>query len=124
MNSDPNFPEYISQRREEHRNKKRLLPCSVAGVEYKFILEASRVLEMLDYEVKRRLASFDYPDYVCATIPKKTSKYGYMVDGKKYLSSQEIADEEGLSKKRIRQKMNDPKMPGYHKLKRGSLIRG
>lgn len=56
--------------------------------------------------------SFNYLDYVCAEIPK----YGYTVDRKKCRTLQEIADVEGLTRERIRQKMNNPSYAEYKRI--------
>ena len=69
--------------------------------------------------ISYRLKSPNYSDYVSADIPKeppKPVKYNFMVNGKKYRTMQEIGDEEGVTRERIRQKMNDPKYRGYRRL--------
>ena len=74
----PNFPEYISKHRlKEDRNERRDVldtPCIVAGVEYKSAGSASRALGITRYEMKCRLASPDYPDYISPGIPKKSGR--------------------------------------------------
>lgn len=110
-----NFPEYVS----EYHTKidvVRRIQCSVAGVKYRSIGLAARELKISYGEMKNRLASFNYPDYVCAEVPKKTPKYSYTVDGRKYRTLQEIADMEGLTRERIRQKMNNPSYAGYKRI--------
>lgn len=103
-----NFPEYVSK---YHRKETRraFVPCSIAGVEYRAIGHATRSLKITYEEMLRRLASFDYPDYVCARYPKIPFKYE--VRGKKYRTMREIAEDEGVSRERIRQKIRSP----FHK---------
>ena len=106
----PDFPEYVS----EHKPKvirKRIISCSVDGTEYDSIKHAARKLGISITLLKKRLASVEYPDYVCADIPKKLPKY--TVAGKPYKTLQEIANVEGLTRERIRQKMNSPTHPDY-----------
>ena len=43
------------------------------------------------------------------------TRYSYKVKGKKYSSLQEIGNAEGLSKERIRQRMNDPSYDEYQR---------
>ena len=51
---------------------------------------------------------------MCVDIPKKTPEPPkYTVRGKPYTSVQEIADVEGVTRERIRQKMHDPSFPDY-----------
>ena len=117
-----NYPRYVSEHHPKKYRRQKFIPCSVTGVEYKSIILAVKKLGVPLYEMKRRLSSFDYPDYVCATIPKKAPeppKYSYTVNGKKYRSLQEIADAEGVTREYIRQKMNNPKKPEYQRFKRG-----
>ena len=109
-----NFANYISKYHPKE-GRKTFLPCNVAGIEYKSIGSAARELGISPGQMKRRLTSFDYPDYVCSKHPKK-SPFKYEVRGKRYRTLQEIGDMEGLTKERIRQKMNNPKKPEYRKL--------
>lgn len=117
--SSSNFPGYVSKHHKKIKHVKRTapLPCTIKGVEYPSIAEAARKLRISPDVVSNRLKSYDYPDYVCASIPKKlkTPKYSYMANGKKYKTLQEIADAEGVTKERIRQKMNNPKKPEYQR---------
>ena len=54
--------------------------------------------------------------------PLQPFKYSYTVHGKKYSTLQEIANAEGLTKERIRQKMDDPFYEEYQRfLPDGSL---
>ena len=107
----PSYPEYNSGYHPKKNHKSRLFPCSVAGVEYRSIGLAARKLGISYTLLKERLASPDFPDYVCAAIPKKTPKY--TVRGKPYRTMQEIADLEGVTAQRIGQKMNSPLYPDY-----------
>ena len=117
-----NYPEYISKYHSKIQRKRRFrFRCTIKGVEYASVSEATKKLKMNPNTLFNRLKSFDYPDYVCADIPKvskppKPIKYNYTVNGKKYRSLQEIGDMEGLTRERIRQKMNDPKKPEYQRL--------
>ena len=111
-----NFPEYTSRHHPKKYRRKKFIPCSVAGVQYSSTGVASRALGISAALLKSRLASLDYPDYVCAEIPKKPRKYSYTVNGEKYRTLQEIANVEGLTRERIRQKMNDSSYTGYRRL--------
>ena len=118
-----NFPEYTSKHHPKIKRGKKTAPksCTIKGVKYASITSAAKKLKMNPNTLSNRLKSFNYPDYVCAEIPKiskppKPIKYNYKVNGKKYRSLQEIGDMEGLTKERIRQKMNDLKYPGYQRL--------
>ena len=113
-----NFPEYTSRHHPKKHRRKKFIPCSVAGIEYGSIGLAASELGLSSALLRNRLASFDYPDYVCADLPKveKPIKYSYTVDGKKYRTLQEIADLEGVTREWIRQKMNNPKYSGYRRL--------
>ena len=117
-----NYPEYISKYHSKIQRKRRFrFRCTIKGVEYASVSEAAKKLKMNPNTLFNRLKSFDYPDYVCADIPKvskppKPIKYNYTVNGKKYRSLQEIGDMEGVTRERIRQKMNDPKKPEYQRL--------
>lgn len=117
-----NFPEYASKHHRKIKRGKKIAPkdCSIKGVEYPSITAAARKLKMNANTLSNRLKSSNYPDYVCAGIPKvsKPVKYGYTVNGRKYRTLQEIGDMEGLTRERIRQKMNSPKHPAYQKLSR------
>lgn len=111
-----NFPEYISRHHPKKYRRKKFIPCSVAGVNYVSTGLASRDLKVSVALLKSRLASLDYPDYVCTDIPKKPRKYGYTANGRKYRTLQEVANVEGLTRERIRQKMNDPSYTEYRRL--------
>ena len=109
-----NYPEYISRYHPKERRRKQFISCSVAGVEYASLADASRGVGIAVHEMRRRLASADYPDYACATIPKKPWKPPrYTVRGKPYKSLREVAEMEGVTGERIRQKMNNPAYPDY-----------
>ena len=115
-----NFPNYTSKHRPKVKRRKKAAStsCTIQGVKYVSVADAARKLGKDAGIIFKRLRSFDFPDYVSVHIPKiaKTIKYNYTVNGKKYRTLQEIADEEGLTKERIRQKMNDPKYSGYRRL--------
>ena len=116
-----NFPEYISKHHPKIQRKKASVRCSIGGVEYASIAEAARKFKISHTAVVNRLESCNYPDYVCDAIPKKSpksSKYSYMVNGRKYSTLQEIADIEEVSKERIRQKMNNPSYKEYKRFER------
>ena len=115
-----NFPGYISKHHPKVKRRKTTVPksCSIKGVEYASITAAAEKLKMNAATLSNRLKSSNYPDYVCADIPKeppKAIKYSYAVNGKKYRTLQEIGDVEGLTRERIRQKMNSPKYSGYQR---------
>lgn len=121
-----NFPGYTSKYHAKVKRRKMLskkIRCSIKGVEYVSVSAAARKLKTGPTTIFKRLRSFDFPDYVCADIPKvseppKERKYSYTVDGKKYRTLQEIADVEGLTRERIRQKMNDSSYTKYQRSER------
>ena len=110
-----NFPEYVSKHRPK-KERRTFVSCSVAGVEYRSIGDAAREAGVHYREMVRRLVSPDYPDYVCDKRPKRFPKHVFMVNGRKYFTLQEIADVEGLTRERIRQKVNDPSYVHYRRL--------
>lgn len=111
------FPEYVSKYHKKVKSTKNTIPipCTINGIEYPSITNAARVLGKRPGTIHNRLISFNYPDYVCTEFPKKKPKYSYKVNGKRYSTLQEIADEEGVTKERIRQKMSDPKKTEYQR---------
>lgn len=123
----PNFPEYISKYhpKKVHRsrnNSKRYVPCSIAGVQYKSIKLASRDVGLPQHEIKRRLTSFDYPDYVCDKHPKKESsrkrtsnspRYPCTIDGIDYESESAAAEALGISTSGVRLRLRSPNFPEY-----------
>ena len=113
-----NFPNYTSKHHKKLKRKISSTPCVIRGVEYASIIDAAKKFRVTAPTISYRLRSCNYPDYICADIPKvvKPIKYRYTVDGKKYRNLQEIADIEGLTKERIRQKINSPKHPSYQRL--------
>ena len=117
-----NFPGYTSKYHTKVKRRKMLfkrIRCSIKGVEYISVSAAARNLKKRPATIFKRLRSFNFPDYVCANIPKKplkTPKYRYTVNGKKHRTLQEIADMEGVTKEWVRQKMNNPKHSGYQRL--------
>ena len=115
-----NFPEYVSKYHAKIQRKRGLqIRCSIMGVEYDSISEASAKLGMRFGVIARRLQSFDYPDYVCADKPKESKPVTaprYAVNGGKYSTLREIAETEGLTQERIRQKMNSSLYPEYQRL--------
>ena len=68
-----NYPEYASRYHAKQNRRKRFIPCSVDGVEYRSIGYAAMKLDMYPWQIKNRLASLD-SGYVCADIPKKLPK--------------------------------------------------
>ena len=116
-----NFPEYISKFHSKIQRRKVRIRCRVEGVEYASVAEVARKFKIPHTTIFNRLRSFNYPEYVCATIPKKPPeppKYSYMANGKKYSTLQEIADAEGVSRECIRQKMNNPSYREYKRFER------
>lgn len=115
-----NFPNYTSKHHPKVKRRKKTVStsCTIQGTKYASVADAARKLKKGAGVIFKRLRSFDFPDYVSASIPKiaKTIKYNYTVNGRNYRTLQEIADEEGLTKERIRQKMNDSKYSGYRRL--------
>ena len=116
-----NFPGCISKYRPKIQRRKTRVRCRIKGVEYASIADVAKKFKILPTTISKRLKSCNYPDYVSADIPKKTPKtpkYSYRVNGKKYRTLQEIADEEGVTKERIRQKMNDQSYRKYKRFER------
>ena len=116
-----NFPNYTSKHHTKIKRGKQPVPvpCIIKGIEYPSLTNAAKKLKTSDVTIRNRLRSLKYPDYVCAIIPKKPPKppkYRYTVNGRKYRTLQEIGDMEGVTKERIRQKMNDPKYLGYKRI--------
>lgn len=116
-----NFPNYTSKHHPKSKRKEITAPtpCTIKGVAYPSISDAARKLKTKHETISKRLRSSDYPDYVCADIPKKPPRpveYRYKVKGKRYRSLQEIADMEGVTKEWIRQKINSPKYPRYRRI--------
>ena len=108
------YPEYTSRYQIKEGRRKRAFSCRVDGVEYASISDAARKLELSATALRTRLASPDFPDYVCADILKKPSEPPrYTVRGKPYRTLQEIANAEGVTREWIRQKMNDPSYPDH-----------
>ena len=109
----PSFPGYVSQYHAK-KNYRKIIRVSVDGVEYSRISGAARELGMPRAVLIKRLASVDYPGYVCANIPKKPPPSPrYKVRGKLYMTLQEIGDAEGITKERVRQKMGSLSHPDY-----------
>ena len=116
-----NFPGCVSKYRPKIQRKNPRVRCSIKGVEYASVADVARKFKIPHTTVFNRLQSPNYPDYISADIPKKTlkpPKYSYTVNGKKYVTLQEIADAEGVSMERIRQKMNDPSYRKYKRFER------
>ena len=113
-----NFLNYTSKHHIKLKRKIASTPCVIKGVEYPSIVEAAKKFKVTPPTISYRLRSVNFPDYVCADIPKvvKPIKYRYTLNGKKYRILQDIADMEGVTKERIRQKINNPKYPGYRRL--------
>ena len=114
-----NFPEYKSKHHKKVQRRKMLskrVRCTIKGVEYISVSVAARKLGKSPTTIFKRLRSFNFPDYVCVDIPKESPKYSYTVNGKKYRTLQEIGDMEGLTRERIRQKMNSSSHPEYRRL--------
>ena len=112
-----NFPDYISEYHPKEERKIAYVPCSVDGVEYRSIGEAARKLEIPYDEMTRRLVSSDYPYYVCDKYPKKAPKaFKYEVKGRQYKTLQEAANVEGVTRERIRQRLNNPSYTDHQRL--------
>ena len=116
-----NFPNYVSKHHPKVKRRRRIssISCTIKGVEYRSISYAAKKLGRSPNLIFRRLRSFDFPDYVSADVPKVAQPAKpprYEVNGKKYHSLQEIGDAEGLTRERIRQKMNNPAYPSHRRL--------
>ncbi|MCY4049822.1 MAG: hypothetical protein OXF24_09565 [Hyphomicrobiales bacterium] len=119
-----NFPNYKSKYHRKIKRKKKgtkKISCTIKGVKYSSLAAASKKFKVSPPTIANRLKSPDFPDYVSADIhkvskPPKPVKYNFMVNGKKYSTMQEIGDVKGVTRERIRQKMNDPKHHGYRRL--------
>ena len=117
-----NFPNYKSKYHRKIKRKgkgAKKISCTIKGVKYSSFVAASKKFKVSPPTIFYRLKSPNYSDYISADIPKnppKPVKYNFMVNGKKYRTMQEIGDVEGVTRERIRQKMNDPKHRGYRRL--------
>lgn len=118
-----NYPGYKSKYHKKVKRGKRVEAhsCIVKGVKYTSISKVAKKFKRSYNLILRRLKSFEYPDYISKDIskvrkPSKAIKYVYKVRGKKFRTLQEIADVEGVTKERIRQKMNDPCHEAYKRL--------
>lgn len=99
------YPEYTSRYHARKEHRKHFIPYTVAGVEYASITDASKKLGVSVYGMERRLASTDYPNYICAVIPRKSPPSPkYSVRGKPYKTLQEIADKEGAAGREFNRK--------------------
>ena len=108
---------YVSRYRSKEKRRRHPIPCNIAGVEYASISDASRKLGITDQTTKRRLASPNFPDYASADITKKPPEPPkYAVRGKPYGTMREIAEAEGVTNERIRQKIHDPSYLEYQRL--------
>ena len=117
-----NFPNYKSRHHRKTKRKTRgakKISCVIKGVKYSSLTDAAKKLKVSLPTITVRLKSSNYPDYVSTDIPKKPPKpvqYNFIVNGKKFRNMQEIGDMEGVTRERIRQKINDPKKPEYQRL--------
>ena len=117
-----NFPNYTSRHHRKIKRKRRgakRVSCIIKGVKYTSLVAASKKFKVIASTISNRLKSPNYPDYVRPDVPKRVSKRNqckFIAHGKKYRSMQEIADAEGVTRERIRQKINDPKHPGYKRI--------
>lgn len=114
--TSPNFPEYISKYKPKKTSKQ--IFCSVAGIQYKTALSATKDLGISHYELKRRLASFDYPDYVRDKIPKqlptsRRRKYPCKVNGVRYESVLSAVRDLGISDYEMRRRLASFHYPDY-----------
>ena len=108
------YPEYTSRYQIKEGRRKGAFSCRVDGVEYASVTDAARKLGLSITVLRTRLASLDFSDYVCADIPKKPPEPPrYTVRGKPYRTLREIANMEGVTRERIRQKMNSPLYPDH-----------
>ena len=99
------YPEYTSRYHARKEHRKHFIPYTVVGVEYASIANASKKLRLSVYGMKRLLASTNYPDYMCAAIPRKSlPSPKYSVRGKSYKTLQEIADKEGAAGREFNRK--------------------
>ena len=103
------YPDYTSKYHSKE-DFGEIVRIRVGDIEYDSIEYAAKKLELSLESLRARLASFDYPDHVCADIPKKIE---YKVCGKVYKTIREIAESEGETIGRIHQKINDPAYPDY-----------
>lgn len=85
------------------RQKKAILPPAF----FKMKMEKRRKFIDVMGQIAELAAPNNYPEISSKNKPE------YKVRGKLYNSMQDIADEEGLSRERIRQKMIDPAYPDY-----------
>lgn len=109
-----NFPEYVSQNIPK-KDRKALVPCIAVGVEYRSIGDAAKDLKIPYEEMKRRLVSEEYLDYVCNKYRKKPH-FKYEVKGKKYKTMREIAENEGEPEWKIQSRINSILHTEYRRL--------
>ena len=115
-----NYPGYVSKHHpKKDCSNENLVPCSIAGIEYESVRQAARALGISPYKVKHRLASFDYPDYVCAEYPKKhtppAKSIGYpcTVNGVRHKSEKVAAKVLGMGISGLRVRLRSPNFPEY-----------
>ena len=116
------FPNYISDKIPKKLSvsyKTRENSCTIDGIEYNSISSASRELGIPYYEMRHRLASFDYPDYICQRRPKKPSapykkrNRICIIDGVEYRSMTAAFNALGISENGLRYRLRSPNFPGY-----------
>ena len=122
----PNFPGYLSEYYpkiwftgrnvgESAASRKGPAFCLIAGIEYKSMASVVKDFGISAYEVKRRLVSTEYPDYLCGKYPKK-SPFKYEVGSKKYKTMPEIAEDKGISEEAVSYRINSDLHPEYRRL--------
>ena len=121
-----NFPGCVSKYRPKIQRRKARIRCSIKGVEYASVADVARKFKIPHTTIFNRLQSPNFPDHVCSDIPKKSRKppkYSYVVNGKKYATLQEIADAEGVSRERVRQKINSSSYRKYRRFEKTQSAR-
>ena len=115
--TSPIFPEYRSKHRPKKSFGRKLIPCSVDGIEYRSIGSAARELGISPHQMRSRLTSFDYPGYVCAEYPKRKfqSRQGKpcTVNGVHYKSEKVAAQNIGMSMSGLQRRLKSSNFPEY-----------
>ena len=68
-----NFPEYKSKHHPKVKRKEKVFSCTINGVFYKSESTAARVLEIDTRTLRKRLCSFNYPEYTSKHHKKSRS---------------------------------------------------
>ena len=106
------YPDYTSKYHSKE-DFGEIVRIRVGGMEYDSIEYAAKKLQISLEWLRARLASFDYPDYVCADMPQGQLMPKYIVRDKPYTALNQIAEAEGTTVGEIRRKMSSTLYPDY-----------